>query len=123
MFGCAGLCCCPWTFSSCSEQGCTSLQCTASHCIGFSCCRAQALGHVGFSTYGAGALLIRGMWGLPRSGIEPVSLALQGRFLITGPPGKPKSHVYLVSGPLSYPKCEDLSHCLLFQSLKNANLN
>ena len=71
----------------------TSLQCTASHCSGFSCCRAQAVGHVGFSTCGAGALLFRGMWGLPRSGIEPVSLALQGRFLLTGPPGKPKSHV------------------------------
>ena len=30
-----------------------------------------------------------GMWNLPRVGIEPVSPALAGRFLTTGPPGKP----------------------------------
>ena len=29
------------------------------------------------------------MWKHPRPGIEPVSPALQGRFLTTGPPGKP----------------------------------
>ena len=28
------------------------------------------------------------MWDLPGSGIEPVSLALQGGFLTKGPPGK-----------------------------------
>ena len=31
------------------------------------------------------------MWDLPRPGIKLVSLALQGRFLITGPPGKPSN--------------------------------
>ena len=30
-----------------------------------------------------------GMWNLPRAGIEPMSPALAGRFLTTGPPGKP----------------------------------
>ena len=30
------------------------------------------------------------MWNLPRPGIEPVSPVLQGRFLKTTPPGKPK---------------------------------
>ena len=34
-----GLWCCSWAFSSCSVW--------ASHCNGFSCCRAQALGHAG----------------------------------------------------------------------------
>ena len=29
-----------------------------------------------------------GMWDLPRPGIEPISSALAGRFLTTGPPGK-----------------------------------
>ena len=29
------------------------------------------------------------MWDLPRPGLEPVSLALAGRFLTTAPPGKP----------------------------------
>ena len=32
-----GLCCWAWAFSSCGEVG-------ASHCGGFSCCGAQALG-------------------------------------------------------------------------------
>ena len=42
-----GLHCCNWAFSSCNKQGCSWLWNTASHCSGFSCCRAQALGHVG----------------------------------------------------------------------------
>ena len=36
----------------------------------------------------------RGMWDLPRPGIEPGSLALQGRFLSTGPPGKPPNTIF-----------------------------
>ena len=36
-----GLHCCAWVFSSCGEQRCSAL---ASHCGGFSCCRARALG-------------------------------------------------------------------------------
>ena len=35
------------------------------------------------------------MQDLPRLGIEPVSLVLQGRFLTTGPPGKPLNHYFL----------------------------
>ena len=35
------------------------------------------------------AYLLRGMWDLPRPGLEPVSPALAGRFLTTAPPGKP----------------------------------
>ena len=40
-----GLCCCTWAFSSCGEGGAT-LRCDAwaSHCGGFSCCGAWALG-------------------------------------------------------------------------------
>ena len=40
-----GLRCCTWTFSSCGDRGAT-LRCgvRASHCSGFSCCRAWALG-------------------------------------------------------------------------------
>ena len=41
-------------FSSCSEQGLlSSWGAWASHCGGFSCCRAQALGLSGFSSCGA----------------------------------------------------------------------
>ena len=40
-----GLRCCTWAFSSCGERG-VALRCAAqaSHCGGFSCCGAQALG-------------------------------------------------------------------------------
>ena len=49
-FGFAGSSLLLGLFSSCSTQGLLSV-CSvwASHCGGFSCCRAQALGHVGFS--------------------------------------------------------------------------
>ena len=67
----------------------------ASHCGGFSCCGARALGAWasvavarGLSSCGAQALLFRGMWDLPRPGIEPVSPELAGGFLTTEPPGK-----------------------------------
>ena len=46
-----------------------------------------ALGCVGFSSCGAQALLVQGMWNLPGPGIEPVSPALAGRFLTTVSPG------------------------------------
>ena len=48
-----GLCCCTWAFSSCGEQDLlSSCRAWASHCSGFSCSRARALGHTGFSSCG-----------------------------------------------------------------------
>ncbi|KAJ8785529.1 hypothetical protein J1605_007126 [Eschrichtius robustus] len=41
------------------------------------------------SNCGSRAQLPRGMWDLPRPGLEPVCPALAGRFLTTAPPGKP----------------------------------
>ena len=61
----------------------------ASPCRGFSCCRAQAVGHVGFSSCHAWGLLLPNMWTLLRSRIKPVSPALADRFLSTVLPGKP----------------------------------
>ena len=46
------------------------------------------LRHMGFSSCSTGAQLLTGMWDIPGSGIGFVSLALQGGFLTTGPPGK-----------------------------------
>ena len=40
------------------------------------------------SSCGSQAQLLRGMWDLPRPGLEPVSPALAGRFSTTAPPGK-----------------------------------
>ena len=86
----------------------------ASHCGGFSCCRAQALGarasvvvaH-GLSRCGSWALerrlsscgaqtqFLGGMWDLPGPGLEPMSPAFAGRFLTTAPPGKPPKDILI----------------------------
>ena len=79
----------------------------ASHCSGFSCCAAWALGTQAsvvvacwlsscgsqavehrFSSCGTRAQLLTVMWDLPGPGLEPMSPALAGRFLTTAPPGK-----------------------------------
>ena len=80
----------------------------ASHWGDFSWCGAQALGARAsvvvarglsscgswalerrLSSYGTRASLLRGMWDLPRPGLEPMSPGLAGGFLTTAPPGKP----------------------------------
>ena len=73
----------------------------ASHCGGFSCCRAQALGvrasvvaH-GLSSCGTWAQLLRSMWDLPGRWLEPVTLALAGGFLTTATQGKAPSSCHL----------------------------
>ena len=43
------------------------------------------------SNCGSRAQLLRGMWDLPRPGLEPVSPALAGRLSTTAPPGKPQN--------------------------------
>ena len=104
-----GLCWCTRAFSSFGEQGLLS-SCGAqvSHCGGFSCFKAQALGHAGFTNCGLWAQYLQltgsrvlahelwcmgsvahGLWHLPEPGIKLVFLALQGGFLTTGSPGKP----------------------------------
>ena len=40
--------------------------------------------------HGSRAQPLRGMWDLPRPGLEPVSPALAGRFSTAAPPGKPR---------------------------------
>ena len=52
----------------------------ASHCGGFSCCRAWAL-ECKFSSYGTWTLLPRDMRDLPGPSIKPVSPALAGGLL------------------------------------------
>ena len=42
------------------------------------------------SSCGSRAQSLRGTWGLPRPGLEPVSPALAGGFSTTAPPGKPR---------------------------------
>ena len=81
-----GLCCCAHGLSLVVERGGIPSSCStwASYCGGFSCYRAQALGHAGFSSCssqalehrfsscGARASLPHGTWDLPQPGIERV---------------------------------------------------
>ena len=46
------------------------------------------------SSHGSRAQPLRGMWDLPRPGLEPVSPAPAGRFSTTAPPGKPLIYFY-----------------------------
>ena len=54
---------------------------------GLSSCGSRALEHR-LSSCRAQAYLLRGMWDLPRPGLESMSPALAGGFLTTAPPGK-----------------------------------
>ena len=57
------------------------------------------------SSCGSWAQLLRGMWDLPRPGLESVSPALAGGFSITAPPGKPEGMLFLRSILLMLGKC------------------
>ena len=46
------------------------------------------------SSCGSRAQLLRGMWDLPRPGLEPVSPALPSRLSTTAPPGKPRVYYF-----------------------------
>ena len=76
--------------------GYSSLRSTGFSLRWLPCCGGRALGvqasvvvACGLSSCGTRAQLLRGMWGLPGPGLEPVSPALAGGFLTTAPPGKP----------------------------------
>ena len=100
--GCTG-------FSLAAKSG-AALRCGAwpSPGGGSSCCRVQALGSLGFSSWGMWArqlqlpgsraqaqslwrtgLLLRAVWGLPNSGSKPESPVLAGGFFTTVSPGQP----------------------------------
>ena len=73
---------------------------SSSRCAGLSLSRPLVAEHRlqthRLSSCGSQAQLLRGMWDLPRPGLEPVSPALAGRFSSTAPPGKPQSFFFLL---------------------------
>ena len=114
-----GLHCSSQAFSSWAG---TTLCCgaRASHCTGFSCGTAQALGawaslvaecelgscgsrapEHGLRSCEPRAQLLCDMWNLPRSGSEPMPPALAGRFLSTVSLGKSQASYFFV--PLRWP--------------------
>ena len=100
-----GLRFCARDFSSCSERGplfiavrrplTVAASLAVEHRLQtrrLSSCGSRAL-ELRLSNYGSRAQLPRGMWDLPRPGLEPVSPALAGRISTTAPPGKPLAFI------------------------------
>ena len=84
-----GLRFCARTFSNCSKWGQLFIAVRGPLTIAASLVAEHRLQTRRLSNCGARAQLLRGMWDLPRPGLEPVSPALAGRFSTTAPPGKP----------------------------------
>ena len=84
-----GLSFCARAFSSCGERGPLSITVRGPLTIAASLVAEHRLQTRRLSSCGSRAQLLRGMWDLPRPGLEPVSPALAGRFSTTAPPGKP----------------------------------
>ena len=118
-----GLRFCVRAFSSCGKWGPLFIAVRGSLTIAASLVAEHRLQTRRLSNCGSWAQWLRGMWDLPRPGLEPVSPALAGRFLTTAPPGKPRYNflifvfvsISLVGG--SKGSCCDLCHrvfCLCF---------
>ena len=84
-----GLRFCARAFSSCSKRGPFFIAVRWPLTMATSLVAEHRLQMRRLSNCGSRAQLLRGMWDLPRPGLEPVSLALAGRFSTTAPPGKP----------------------------------
>ena len=84
-----GLRFCARALSSCSERGPLFITVCGPLTIAASLVVEHRVQTRRLSSCGSWAQLLRGMWDLPRPGLEPVSPALAGRFSTTVPPGKP----------------------------------
>ena len=84
-----GLRFCVRAFSGCDEQGPLFIAVRGPLTIVASLAAEHRLQMRRLSNCGSRAQSLRGMWDLPRPGLEPVSPALAGRFSTTEPPGKP----------------------------------
>ena len=84
-----GLHFCARAFSSCGKRGPLFIAVHGPLTITASLVAEHRLQTRRLSNCGSRAQLLRGMWDLPRPGLEPVSPALAGRFSTTAPPGKP----------------------------------
>ena len=85
-----GLSFCARAFSSCSKRGPLFIAVRGPLTVAASLVVEHRLQTRRLSSCGSRAQLLRGMWDLPRPGLEPMSPALAGRFSTTAPPGKPK---------------------------------
>ena len=96
-----GLRFCARAFSSCGKRGPLFIAVRGSLTIAASLVAEHRLQTRRLSSCGARAWLLRGMWNLPRPGLEPVSPALAGRLSTTAPPGKPLFKTFKFPFPTS----------------------
>ena len=82
---------CARAFSSCGKWGPLFIAVRGPLTIAASLDAEHRLQTRRLSNCGSRAQSLRGMWDLPKPGLEPVSPALAGRFSTTAPPGKPVS--------------------------------
>ena len=90
-----GLRFCARAFSSCGKWGSLFIAVRGPLTIAASLVAEHRLQTRRLSSCGSRAQLLRGMWDLPRPGLETVSPALAGRFSTTEPPGKPRLFFFL----------------------------
>ena len=97
-----GLRFCVRALSSCGKRGPLFIAVRGPLTIAASLVAEHRLQTRRLSNRGSRAQLLRGMWDLPRPGLEPVSPALAGRFSTTAPPGKPQRILFLIRIGLYY---------------------
>ena len=107
-----GLRFCARAFSSCDERGPLLIAVRGSLTITASLVAEHRLQTCRLSSCGSRAQLLRGMWDLPRPGLEPMSPELAGRLSTTTPPGKPLM-VVLICFSLMTSNVDHLFTCLL----------
>ena len=89
-----GLRFCVRAFSSCGKWGPLFITVRGPLTITASLVAEHRLQMRRLSSCGLRAQPLRGMWDLPRPGLEPVSPALAGGFSTTAPPGKPQLTIF-----------------------------
>ena len=91
-----GLRFCARAFSSCGKRGPLFIAVHGPLTIAASLVAEHRLQTRRLSNCGSRDQFLRGMWDLPRPGLEPVSPALAGRFSTTAPPGKPLWEIFAI---------------------------
>ena len=89
-----GLRFCARAFSSCGKWGPLFIAVRGPLTVVASLVAEHRLQTRRLSNHGSRAQPLRGMWDLPRPGLEPVCPALTGRFSTAAPPGKPSRGVF-----------------------------
>ena len=98
-----GLRFCARAFSSCGKRGPLFIAVRGPLTIVASLVAEHRLQMRRLSSCGSRAQLLRGMWDLPRPGLEPASPALAGGLSTTEPPGKPLGKVLNQAQPGLFP--------------------